>query len=277
MFKQKCSEEEVSSIAKTTGLSADQLRAKIDQEKAAGKTESTSKSLGKYVDALKVLTPDKYGAETVQFAKNKLASSTQPLNANGANGVGNPNDIQSQIDAKKDALVTAQAGINDNPFYSEATRVGKSARLNSVAQQEIGNLQDSLNQQQKQQQLDQQAATPKTQVIQGTDEQGNTTAVVINTQTGAIVSKTSLGKINKSSPTKTTKTGTPKAGQVDPTVKADTSAALDAVRGTDGFVAPMDYINAKRYFVSQGGNAVDFDKNYRSYINPTHSGDYLGA
>lgn len=155
-------------MATTTGLTADQLKAKIKELKDQGKTESKSKKLGKYVDALKVLTPDKYGAETVASAKLKLASSTQsPSSSSGSSGLGlsgggssagidlnkmyedlmnSPEitDLQKQLDEKRKAKDEANANINDNPFYSEATRVGKISKLDEKADREIGTLEQSL-------------------------------------------------------------------------------------------------------------------------------------
>lgn len=47
--------------------------------------------------------------------------------------------IQGNIDQRRQALTIATTGINDNPFYSEATRVGRVSKLNDIAQQDIGN------------------------------------------------------------------------------------------------------------------------------------------
>lgn len=41
-------------------------------------------------------------------------------------------EIQSEIDAKTKSYNDAQAKINDNPYYSEATRVGRSAKLKDI-------------------------------------------------------------------------------------------------------------------------------------------------
>lgn len=158
-------------MAKTTGLSVDQLKAKISELKSQGKTESNSKELGKYVDALKVLTPEKYGAETVASAKKKLASSTQPLSdlnssISGSNGLGNLgmtgsgvnlnqiyNDamnsedlvnLQNELKAKKEAKVRAETDVNDNPFYAEVTRTGKLAKIQEAAQSEIANIESEV-------------------------------------------------------------------------------------------------------------------------------------
>lgn len=54
--------------------------------------------------------------------------------------------LEDTVNKKKQALATAQAGINDNPWYSEATRIGKSQKLSMQAQQELANLNDELAQ-----------------------------------------------------------------------------------------------------------------------------------
>jgi hypothetical protein len=48
------------------------------------------------------------------------------------------------ITDRQAALATAQSGINDNPFYSEATRVGKSQMLTQQANNDIGVQQNIL-------------------------------------------------------------------------------------------------------------------------------------
>jgi len=53
--------------------------------------------------------------------------------------------LESELTTKKEALTTALTGINDNPFYSEATRTGKIDKLNEQAQREIGDIEDQLN------------------------------------------------------------------------------------------------------------------------------------
>ena len=51
---------------------------------------------------------------------------------------------QQAITDRQTALNTALAGINDNPFYSEATRVGKVAKLTDEANADIKVQQDTL-------------------------------------------------------------------------------------------------------------------------------------
>ena len=52
--------------------------------------------------------------------------------------------LESEIQAKKTALTEALTNINDNPFYSEATRTGRIAKLEQQAGREIADLTDQL-------------------------------------------------------------------------------------------------------------------------------------
>jgi hypothetical protein len=157
------------------GLSAEQLKAKINELKAQGKTESNSKEVGKYVNALKVLEPTKYRASDVESAKTSLLSSTTPeTQAQLGIGTGTTtslsglslgtsssvdlnkiyetalNDpalvaLEEELNAKKTARDTAESDINDNPYYSEATRVGKISKLDQKALNEINTLQSQID------------------------------------------------------------------------------------------------------------------------------------
>jgi hypothetical protein len=157
---------------------ASEIKAKIDALKAQGKTESNSKEVGKLVNALKVLNPSQYGAESSNAAKNALLTSTTPdtqqrlgisssaskgdsgglmpggsgsssgidLNSIYENALTDSNTtaLEAELNTKKMAKDAASADINDNPFYTEATRVGKIAKLDAKANDEINTLQDQI-------------------------------------------------------------------------------------------------------------------------------------
>ena len=55
-------------------------------------------------------------------------------------------NLQKEIDTKKQGYNTAVTNINDNPYASEATRVGKIRRLDESAQKEIQSLEGNLAQ-----------------------------------------------------------------------------------------------------------------------------------
>lgn len=159
-------------------MSYDELTTFIKKASDAGYSISTSKELGKAEDLRKVLKPEKYGSKTVQDAKNKLSNSTTAEtqarlgiggSTAGASGLGSSfsggtpsldlnkmyadlmNDpelksLQDELNAKKRAKDEASADINDNPFFAEATRVGKQAKLDEKANNEINTIQSQIDQ-----------------------------------------------------------------------------------------------------------------------------------
>ena len=54
-------------------------------------------------------------------------------------------DANTELTTRQQALADAQAEINDNPFYSEATRVGKSAALTSEANADMTVIQNKIS------------------------------------------------------------------------------------------------------------------------------------
>lgn len=60
-------------------------------------------------------------------------------------------DANGLITTRQQALAEAQAKINDNPFYSEATRVGKSQQLTQQANNDISVIQNTVTQAQNKQ------------------------------------------------------------------------------------------------------------------------------
>ena len=144
------------------------LKKYIDDLKAGGATESTSKALNKAVIALKQFTPEKFdreagggnlaqlqrGVEDPTPEPGEIGSFVQGLGGNlgATSGFGfgpapqgidlsaihaqafgseDIQNIEAELKEKQDALNVALTNINDNPFYSEATRTGKIAKLMS--------------------------------------------------------------------------------------------------------------------------------------------------
>lgn len=214
-------------MATTTGKSLSQLKAERAKLISQGQTLSTSKELGKIENAIKVLEPNKYDAKQVASAKKALASSTK-TNGSGSssfssssggstnlNDIFNTGDISgvnarlSQLDselAEKQRAKAEQASvINDNPFYSEATRVGKISKLDEKANADINNLltekateegrlanlkndiltQYNINLQQ------QQLSTPQVRFYQ--DGYGNQIKLTLDPRTGKTIATENLG------------------------------------------------------------------------------------
>jgi hypothetical protein len=176
--------------------------------------------------------------------------------------------LQATIDEQAKIKTETNAKINDNPFLSEATRVGRIAKTEQLYNERTKNTLDQiatkkadvemqLNLATKQFDINSQASKDaldrfntllsvgaldgasgedianitrstgisssaiqsaisankkknvKSSLIQSTDDSGNVTATVINTETGEIISKTSLGKIDQTkTTTKTTESET---------------------------------------------------------------------
>lgn len=137
--------------------------------------------------------------------------------------------INKQIADRQQALSKAQLAINDNPFYSEATRVGK---LRSLQEQynadlvplntQLKSLTDAYNAKIK---ADQTAN--KTTVKTFTDANGNVSAVAMDGQ-GNVVNQVNLGSVGKG--TKSGKAATTKLTTTDKAVLKE-GVASDAKDG----------------------------------------------
>ena len=170
---------------------------------------------------------------------------------------------QAEYDTKVKARDAALASVNDNPFYVEGTRVGKQAKVNEAAGNDLTRLQNQLAQLrsdaeikvniatkqydinnqayqnnlsmvnslissggltgattadlakyasltgmpvsllqgvlEKQQQALATGNKLQTDMITSTDDKGNVTVAIIDTQTGKVIGKNSLGVIGKTS------------------------------------------------------------------------------
>ncbi len=256
-------------MAKTTGLNAAQLRAKIEEGKAQGLEESKSKKLGKYVDALKVLEPGSYDKGQVAESQKKLSTSTQPggtgsVLPGGSSGVpagqgGQPgaidltsiynnalNDpaltsIEAELNAKKSARDAALADVNDNPFYTEATRVGKQAKVNAASTNEINTLQGRLDAGKAEAQIKVNLATQQYN-IQNQQYQQNLQKLQTLISTGGILNATSADLAQIAVATGFTPTeiksiqDKARSDQVKPQVMTDSSGNVTLFDGATGKV-----------------------------------------
>lgn len=66
-----------------------------------------------------------------------IEESTKAIQPEITAAQGKLTEVQSRIEQKRRSLAEAEANINDNPYYSEATRVGRIAKLREKAQQDI--------------------------------------------------------------------------------------------------------------------------------------------
>ena len=108
------------------------------------------------------------------------------------------NDIQTSINAKKAEADKRRAEVNDNPFLSEASRVGRIAKIDAMLNDSIATENANLLYYQKQLDAEKLAAQPDYVVNTETDDNGNVTAFTIDKKTGKLVRTESLGKVGKS-------------------------------------------------------------------------------
>lgn len=201
-------------MSKTTGLSLEELKAKRKDLMSQGKELSTSKELGKIEQAIKIASPSGYSKEQVSSAQQNLKLINQPIagmpgtTATGITptSISGTSDLEKQLADKQAALTKATKNINDNPWYSEATRVGKLAKLNNIAQLEISNINAQLAQKKQDEATARKAITDVesaklARLRTVTDDAGNVT--VYDMVTGKVTSTIKgVGKAEK--PDKTT-------------------------------------------------------------------------
>ena len=207
-------------MSKTTGLSLDELKAKRKDLMSQGKELSTSKELGKIEQAIKIASPSGYSKEQVSSAQQNLKLINQPI-VSGSTGTAmsgttpsglkptttsEVSALEKQLSDKQAALIKATQNVNDNPWYSEATRVGKLAKLNNIAQLEISNINAQLAQKKQDEATARKAITDVesaklARLRTVTDDAGNVT--VYDMVTGKVTSTIKgVGKAEK--PDKTT-------------------------------------------------------------------------
>ena len=206
-----------------SSMSYDELSDFIKKAENAGYSRSESKELGKAEDLRKVLKPEKYGLETVSSAKLKLSTSTTPetqqklgissvkssasplgfgdgsgsssgvdLNKIYESALNDPalKDLEKQLTEKQSARDAAEADINDNPYYTEATRVGKIAKLDEKAGDELKTLQSQIDSKKADAQVKVNIATQQYN-IDSNEYQKNLSKLNLLISSGAIVGASS--------------------------------------------------------------------------------------
>ena len=107
----------------------------------------------------------------------------------------------------------------------------------------------------------------KPQVITNTDDNGNVTISVIDTNTGDLIANRSLGKVGKADGSGG-QSATAKKQKLNQDVVGFFTGA--GKQWPSGKVDPVYYSQAKEYWVSQGGDSSDFDKQFAPlYAEPS--------
>lgn len=179
-------------------------------------------------------------------------------------------DLQKQIDStnatitdKKNKANEAIAMVNENPFLSEANRVGRIEKINNNLNSSLAVDQANL----ATLTAKQTALKPKTISTNETDAEGNVTQVITNKLTGAIISKTSLGKIGTGQKaTEVSRTET------DNKNKDSITQTLYSNANSYGHVPPNVFNAGMTAFVNAGlGTPTDYIKAYSSLIDPNRT------
>jgi len=233
-------------------------------------------------------------------------------------------DLEAQLTAKKQAYDEAVSKINDNPYLSDATRVGRISKLgtdyeNSIAtlQNQIttktADVQNQLSLASQQYSIDSTASQnaltqfnnllsmgalsnassatiaslagstglstdmiqsaitasqqteANTQVIQSTDNAGNVTVSVINSDTGEVINQSSLGSVGGA---KTSSSGSSSSNEEQQNQQA-IAVGLESNTNSYGHVSPAIWNAALRAFVQDGlGSAKDFVLLYGNLKDP---------
>jgi hypothetical protein len=111
------------------------------------------------------------------------------------------NELQTSINAKKAEADKRRAEVNDNPFLSEASRVGRIAKIDSMLNDSLQTDNENLLYYQKQLDAEKTAATEAAKtdyaISTETDNAGNVTVITVDKKTGKLVSSISAGKVGK--------------------------------------------------------------------------------
>jgi hypothetical protein len=197
-------------------------------------------------------------------------------------------DLETQLNDYTTKYTEALAKINDNPFLSEATRVGRVRKIEELYQDRVANIQNqiaskktdiqnqlSIAEKQYQYETEAQrnaaeqaasASKKNTQTIQSTDDSGNVTVTVINSDTGEVISQKSLGQVEKATKTAAAKStsGGLTATQKSAIVSTARQALTDVDTNQDQGISAQEYIDAVRAVMTKKGISEDEADNYVS-------------
>ncbi|MDE2025151.1 MAG: hypothetical protein KGJ07_01525 [Patescibacteria group bacterium] len=176
--------------------------------------------------------------------------------------------LQNQITAKQQAAADAQKTENDNPFYSESTRVGRVQKITDALNADLTPLNQELAAAQANYDTAVKAATPNNEVVQSTDANGNLTLLTIDKNTGAIVGRQTVPGVGK---------------QTGASTKFNVSDAVSQMEGiitnhlnSYGNISPQDWQKALAEWLAAGGSQKDFVNNFGQYAD-TNRGDFEAA
>lgn len=110
-------------------------------------------------------------------------------------------DLNSSINTKKAEADKRRAEVNENPFLSEASRVGRIAKIDSALNDTLKTDIDNLTVLTNSLEAKQKELAPDYEYIKEIDDNGNLTIITLDKKTGKIVNTTSGGKVGKATKT----------------------------------------------------------------------------
>jgi hypothetical protein len=122
-------------------------------------------------------------------------------------------ELNSSMNNKRAEADKRRSEVNENPFLSESSRVGRIAKIDSMLNDTLATDQIQLNNLEKRVAEEKAAAKPDYQIFESVDDAGNTIYTTIDKKSGKMVTQTNAGKVSKATKASSTggggETGTP--------------------------------------------------------------------
>ena len=197
--------------------------------------------LSNQVGAGQMVSPEVNAQTSVAAGNNKDANQTyinsQYGNINGA-GTGaaaggvtaapTPTETDKAIDTLNSSMNQKRleadkrrAEVNENPFLSEASRVGRIRRIDEMLNDSLQSDTTQMTYLTKKQADEKEAVKPDYQIETVTDNNGNVTVYTIDKKTSSLVKTISLGKVGKSSGTTAPTSNDLRGAILDAALKVD--------------------------------------------------------
>jgi hypothetical protein len=106
-------------------------------------------------------------------------------------------DLQNTINTKKSEADKRRAEVNDNPFLSEASRVGRIAKIDMMLNDTLKTDEASLASLTELRNQKVEEAKVDTQVFEVPDDKGNITYITVEKQSGKIIGQTKVSGVGK--------------------------------------------------------------------------------
>ena len=181
-------------------------------------------------------------------------------------------DVETQLN-----LQTKQFDINSQAAKDELNKFNtllSMGALNNASSEDIANLVRStgISSQAIMSAIDaSKQKNVKTQVITETDDQGNVTASVVDSNSGQLINQVNLGNVGKATKTAS---GGGTSGQTEKQLQPTVIDAINQSKGSDGYISGPVWKAALEWWINEGGQAKNFLAQFKQYQNPSYPQDY---